>query len=430
MNISSKTVFLVSLVCFSVFSSAFASGFSTSKSFLWSGSQNHFEGVGVKGNVEIFERIGNLFLGKDLSLPLYVVFNSQNKFVSPHLGRGWRLPLFESTIVPNNENSYKVNMPDGRVLFFRQSNQNKDKFIASSVWSIIRKKDSFLVKSIDGIKLTYRKGRLEKMEKDGKRIFFTYEEGRLLQLADDSSVLLKGKINNNKLIFKGKHPNMDYTFTQEEVKEKIRLVQKKSKKEEEEKIKYMERKFNFLANVKIGKQDVLKYTYKQENPLISTLKIHNILRNKERKITWDFQTGIIREDDDYKYTVKFPAKGLYAAISRIGNFYHQKEYWYKDTEKGKEITLRADGVTVERTWFTSGKLRGLTRSITLSLGKKKHCEEYSYGDNGRLMRILVDGKETFFIYDAAGSLVALVTDGKLVKEYSKNALEFAKEYLK
>src|SRR5438045_3848946 len=65
----------------------------------WRIPTTYFENVDEKGYACYSERVAEIDLGGGLKLPLIVNFQSERESISPYLGKGWVLALFESRIV-------------------------------------------------------------------------------------------------------------------------------------------------------------------------------------------------------------------------------------------------------------------------------------------------------------------------------------------
>src|SRR5579862_4047607 len=97
---------------------------------------NHFDGVNSQGYVAYWEKVGDLDLGDDLKLPMFIGFrsNKENGEPSPYLGQGWILPLLESNFVQTGENTFLMMQPDGWNNYFLRDNPNDTVLRGSSGW--------------------------------------------------------------------------------------------------------------------------------------------------------------------------------------------------------------------------------------------------------------------------------------------------------
>jgi hypothetical protein len=163
-------------------------------------------------------------------------------------------------------------------------------------------------------------------------------------------------------------------------------------------------------------------------------KLNPVMEFPDRKVSWDAKTRLLKQDGHWTYDIKAsPGLGNSAAISRVNMDNGDKEYWFRDDIKGKEITEQ-NGHTTIRTWFTSGLLRRKTRSeVRIVDGVEKFRKEYSYNEKGELIRnrTLWDGgcDDTFYVYEEDGKLAASITNG-IPTIYTKNGAKLAEKYVK
>lgn len=141
-----------------------------------------FEGIDELGNVFIAVRLGDA--GK---IPVWACFSSGCKTASPVLGRGWRIPFFESRLVPVNDDWYALTQPDGAERHFRKDRQAAGRLYGGSVWSgRYRDKGDEVRLTADAgdgskpMEMTFRKGRLVRMDAPEGAYEFFYA-GRALE---------------------------------------------------------------------------------------------------------------------------------------------------------------------------------------------------------------------------------------------------------
>lgn len=385
-----------------------ASGSATG-GLVWTQADAHFKNVDAMGQICLSDLWHRISLKSGWNLPIYGVFKSGYNGESSILGKHWRMPLFESTAIQLDERNYLVEMPDGRTLKFKQLKNQKDSFKASDVWRGEIKKSSFVVSSMYGVELTYNNGRLYRLKAPQKYgdydLTFKYRKGRLVELKNKSNVIAKIDYKEGITVFDLANDRVEMSFS---------LLKDDEK---------------FETELTIAKNRLPLKTYTQNAN--GSLIIATVGEDNTRLISWNVADGTVRSDGDYTYTIKpSPYKGGFAEISRT-NAKGVKESWYKDNWNGKETTLRSDGVLIERSWFTTGKLRGLTKSVTTSRGGRfSDTREYSYDENRRLVRSVEGGKEHFLIYDQLGRLAVQVTDGKISHEFIPGMRHLAEQYLK
>ena len=260
-----------------------------------------------------------------------------------------------------------------------------------------------------GVELTYNKGRLHRLKAPQKYgdydLTFKYRKGRLVELKNKSKVIAEIEYEDGITVFDFANDRTELSF---------------SLRQDEE---------NFESELIVSKNREPLKTYSQDGN--GTLAIATAGEESTHLISWNAADGTVRSDGEYAYTIKqSPYKGGFAEISRT-NAKGVKESWYKDNWNGKETVLRSDGVLIEKSWFTTGTLRGLKKSVTTSRkGQYLDEKEFSYDENRRLVMKLENGKVSFLIYDGSGRLAVQVTNGKIAKEFIPGLAYLAKEYLK
>ena len=78
---------------------------------VWNQADAHFKNVDVMGQVRLNNLWHRMPLNNGWELPIYGVFKSGYNGESSILGKHWRMPLFESTAVQQDERNYLVEMP-------------------------------------------------------------------------------------------------------------------------------------------------------------------------------------------------------------------------------------------------------------------------------------------------------------------------------
>lgn len=412
-SLKEQTMFrnLIVLIITSMLSFSYAEA-SRTGGLVWILAPRYFENVDELGYVRLNEKWGTLKL-KDGELPLYGIFSSDGKSTSLLLGKGWRLPLFESTAIQKDERTYEVNMPDGRIMMFRQRKNEGDSFRASDVWSGKKKKDLFVVSSIYGIELVYKSGRLSRMKFKNDyydyNLTFKYRKGVLIELKDYSEVVLRGTMSEDGIIYESQTAKCEYEIKHSEI-----LVGGVPEL--------------MLTSVSMGEDKVL-YDWTFPTHGASQVKIISEKDKKNKTISWNSTNGYIVSDGEYTFNIT-PAvsQGSFAAIERTSSN-GIVESWYRDNWNGVEEILRADGAKIIRKWYTTGKLVALENYVSISQNGITTTNEYSYDETRKLIRTLTNGEERFFIYDAMGNLAVIVSGNKIVKECIPGSAYLAKDYI-
>ena len=404
-------IILISLIgIFSNISMASSTG-----GLVWIIPSDYFKNVDKMGMVNLNERWAWIQMDK-WRFPLYAVFSTGYKGESNILGKHWRIPLFESKAFPRDEKTYTVYMPEGRILTFYKSNKFENIYRCTDVWTGVSDKGMFVVKSIYGVELTFKNGRLHRMrapEKYGDYdLFFKYQKSQFIELRNKSNVIIKCAYE------KEGGATLEFPKMKEEI-----AINAEETKDDTGTIK----KIITLSskNAVSGSYEIL--LREKGDSSIKSIPPNN--RGNPKLITWDSESGYIKTDDDLKYTITPPVgRGWYAKIERVGKD-GQRESWYRDNWNGVETILRSDGVTIERGWFTTGKLRRLDRYQKVSRDQYSTKTEFFYDENRKLIREVKDNVESDYVYEPDGKLGAIIRDGKLTWSTPYGAT-LAQQYIK
>ena len=136
----------------------------------WSEPKSHFEGVSFQGYVFLVEPLGEVELRDGRKLPLRAIFRSENNLVSPYLGRGWELPIFESHIVQMDERWFRVVEPTGWYRLFWRDEKDPAVLHGQGNWKGVIQGNSISVMADCGDRLDFQDGRLIGMELKGQRL--------------------------------------------------------------------------------------------------------------------------------------------------------------------------------------------------------------------------------------------------------------------
>lgn len=157
------------------------------------GMKGPFEGIDADGHVFIAVRLGSA--GK---IPVWACFSSGCKSASPVLGRGWRIPFFESRMEPVNDEWFVLKQPDGAERYFRKDRQAEGRLYGGSVWSGRMKGEEIRLAADagDGMKpleLVFRRGRLAHLEASEGVYDFVYNGRALERVASNGSDVVRVK---------------------------------------------------------------------------------------------------------------------------------------------------------------------------------------------------------------------------------------------
>jgi hypothetical protein len=381
----------------------------------------------------------------------------------------------ESIAYPKDKDSYEVRMPDGRDLIFHRKKDGSYQGVKHPAWTATLDQDIFLVKFRYGVELTYKAGRLWKLAYPKRPPnIFSYKDDRIDEITCGGATQLRAEYKKDKLILtvqgRRQHGRVDYEFPLVYVKEDDKLRTR-------------------MAGITIAGVPQKTFTYKNETPGTASMEykaeaalleqqwknykaghphdfddeIRAMMPSLDHRFSWDTKTGYLKTKDHWVYTITPPEyKDGYAKIDRAStDKRHGKESWHKDERAGKEITLRSDGNMRERTWFTSGPLRGkekLTREW--SHGKLYYVTQSFYDENARLVRThrkWEDGnyysitqkfydensrlvrtheenngriEDVAYLYDETNNVAAYVRNGKDIHETRPGGKTLGEEFVK
>jgi hypothetical protein len=419
----------------------------------WWARGAHFGNVSNFGHIRLVESIGSIPFAKNRTIPVVAVFRTSAKTVSPFLGDDWNLPLLESIAFPKDKKTVEVRLPDGTAYYFSEIKAGE--YRASRDWSATRTRDTLIVKSRFGAELVYKDGRLQSLKyPNGETLHYRYVDGRVAEITDGAKSLLRVIIENKTLILQindgkkwvahnftltpvflnGNWERKVAAFSIDGVAQKTFAYKNSSKGILEMEVVHSE------AIVSKDRQKV-----EARFPNDFDEEIDAKMPPDRHRFSWDARTGIVKTEDAWEYTITPAAySGGYPAFrrSRIPadqRFYRaygkEEEYWYNDLKNGRETTLR-NGTLSEHTWFTSGALRGQTKTQRYEWHRGKNYSEtsYFYNEKQRLAREIKDqnGKksEILYVYDKRGLNVALIHDKKTIQEILPSGKKLGEEFLK
>jgi hypothetical protein len=343
----------------------------------------HFEGVNEEGCVSRWSQLGALNLG-DIQVPVITGFQTYKNYISPELGSGWILPLLDANIVQRDEGTFDMVQPDGwRVHFWRDAN-NPNVLHGSNLGLAEIQGDTITVNSTcgSGWKMVFTQGKITSLSKgnhtlsiqrdaqgrgvavrDGLTPVMTLEQDQATGLA--KSILIRNK--RYELGYDGK-PRIENVGGQNLVGG----------------VEPSLHQISYPPEMG-GKKET--YDFAVTEKMLPNLKITDT-QGRERMIVWGTD-GKIVQDGEWSYNIKpgSDPKGN-AAIGRT-NPQKQREYWFRDEEKGVEESSYANGYSRKSTWFTSGVLAGKKRIIVDCLnGKEIRTRKWTYNETGKLIRLL------------------------------------------
>lgn len=350
----------------------------------WKKPKTHFDGVNEYGFVSYWNQVGELTMGKE-KFPLIIGFRSDWQRTSPYLGQGWLLGILDSYIVQTGSDAFDMIEPDGYTVPFGRSEKNPTVLLGAKGWTAEIKGDQIVAVASCGWKLAFRKGKIEAIfTPEGSEIQIQRDaEGIATGVVEGSTVLLKVdhdiKRGSTTLTFEGK--TIAISCGQRPIMQSIGGVS------------VVRATVSAVSSIRESSGKTTSYDYTPYDNVKSALRIDQTGASS-RTISWNPNTGIIESDNEWIYQVK-PSENIggNAAITRSTPD-GTKEYWFKDGQKGEEVTLWKNGDFSKRVWFTSGLLKGKIRKIELVTAGKGTTENFVYDEKGRILRKLRSNGET------------------------------------
>jgi hypothetical protein len=344
--------------------------------------------VDYQGNVHIVRKIGEVE-----KLPLYLIFNSTFGN-SPYVGSGFELPFLEARMWQVDEGRFQAKMPTGWLWIFQRT---KDPTVleGNAGWKGVIKDDTITAWAPCGDKIIFKTGRIASMKIKEDLYSYNYRDGRVASVEKNGKSVLEIKRNEmtgevTGLALPGTWETIGLDVTAE--RPVVESIGGKNV------VSRVEKTLGEVTPASGGGKVAFEQTVNGElNP---TIKLGDQL------IAWNPATKKIAKDGELTYDIK-PGAGPFdnAAIGR-NNAKSQSEFWHRDNAKGEEIVHGIDGSKKVTTWFTSGKLAGRLRAVTLlSHDGATQIERNFYNEEGQILR--QQTKDSVAYYgDKGGGLVS------------------------
>lgn len=336
----------------------------------WDRPGSHFEGVDNQGNVFLIEALESLDVGDRLQFPLYALFKSSWGGKSPYLGRGWMLPLIESSIVQVDERTFLMRQPSGWVRTFYRSKIDPSLLDGGS-WKAEIKGERVTAWAECGDKIVFQLGRIQSFTTKNRTFDIVYSGYRVVEIRESGATKLRVQWNDAlseavALEFNGKRVGL-------ELIDRPRLESLGSK--------------NIVAGIDrslgaiFGPTQQRRFEYPIDSNLVPTII------SGDRRYSWSAADKKIVSDHEYRYKVSQGEDGRhYSAIERIdkkGN----REYWLKDVFSGIETIEDSSGLKTVTRSFVRGILNGKKRKVEIYKGGKLiEWRSWAYDAKGRMFR--------------------------------------------
>jgi hypothetical protein len=368
----------------------------------WQIPRSFFEGTDSQGHVLVGKNLGEIKLPGGMTIPLIALFDSSVGATSPYVGKGWQLPLLESKVVQVDENTFRLEQPDGLFRLFWRSKKTPQIYEGQGGWKAEVRGAQVKAYAACGAELEFDRGRLVAMTLKEDRLEFDYDGQRVRSIRSNGIPILQTQsasrdVNVLELIVNG---NKRIELTKVE-RPRFQTVNGRPL------VVAMDWS---VGQITMENGKVLNVAYPQPNePDIESIDVDG------RKLDWNSQSRKILRDGDWSYDVK-PGEGKYdnAAITRT-NGNGKSEFWHSDGAKGRETIKKLDGTELVTYWFTSGILAGkIRRKEAIENGVKKAIYSASYDEKGELIR--ENGVKVRRIYDSLNRLVREYRGEDLVLE--------------
>lgn len=381
----------------------------------WLEPRSHFEGVDSQGTVSIVKVLGNIQGGEGKEFPIFAIFNAKDQVSSPYLGFKWKLPLLESKIVQIDENTFRLDQPDGWYRFFWRDRKDPNVLNGQGDWKAVIQGNTVTAWADCGTKLVFNSGRISSMQIKDRQFTYTYLNQKVSEVRESDRPVVtvisdprSGEVEGLRL------QDQTIEFTRGQVP-RVQTIDNMNV------VAGMESAVSGISTA----SEKLNFEYGVDSIINPTIQIN------DRLITWKAKTGEIVSDGDMLYKIQQGSgKSDNAFIART-NLQGKSESWFYDSGKGRE-TIEKNGKTTIRSWYTSGKLHGKSRRvIEVEGGKQRVLEETIYDEEGRILRELKNTVQTTkFKYD--GDRVE-ITYGTLSRgDFNRKVIENGKlvEYQK
>ncbi|MDR2980919.1 MAG: hypothetical protein LBV12_01585 [Puniceicoccales bacterium] len=335
-----------------------------------------------------WETIGTLELDSKTQVLINIGFDPTAVYVSPLLGKGWSLALFDSRIEQVDDKSFLMRMPDGHECTLTRT--KKPNILEGADWVAEIQGGTITCKASCGWVLVYRNGRLLQMKSPtGILCDFSWETGvRTMRVAGKPMITLKTDWDGattqkfHRLTFGAKSVLL-------KMGQRPTLIKSKGKPDRKEEAET-------LVAIEEAGQPEIRYDFSQDS-----LSVAGHLYK------WNPDTGQIAQDRDWKFS--------YVTIKGVKCLqYHGKDGKMnlegRDFKKGIKVYQDSGGLVLVEEFFSSGVAVGKPRRI-YQIGEKGAeipVRQYWYDESGKLRRMLISGTERDILYTMQESLQTAV----------------------
>jgi hypothetical protein len=364
----------------------------------------HFDGTDEQGHVLFVDSLGDLDLGDGLNFPIFAMFNSGWRGSSPYLGQGWMLPLLESKIVQIDDNTFQLWQPDGWYQFMSRDTTDNTILNGQGGWKAeISGNNTITAWAPCGWKLVFNEGKIVSIVTPKNRnLEIVYRGGKAAEVdLDGTPVLGVGTDSNgevNSLQF-----NKGTLSIEQANKPQLEVLNGKT---------VVGSVSPSLSKMTFPDGRTDQFHFNVDSKLEPRMTFGSSA-STSRTFGWDSSTDLITQDNDWTYKVTPSSNGQTAAFSRSTTS-GQAESWFNDPATGQEVT-EVNGVKRIASRFASGKLSGLMRKITETVGgQETTVYAADYDEQGRQIRVMDKGKLRTIVYNDANNSESVYVDSKLL----------------
>lgn len=335
----------------------------------WVSPFSHFDGMDGGGRFAIIEKPSELRLATG-TIPIFFIFGSENQSASPYLGAGWTIPLLEAKIYQIDENTFRMNQPDGWYRLFWRDSKNPSVLNGQGNWKAEIRGSTITAVAECGSKIVFNDGKITSLEAKGSTLTFVYTNGIISKIRDANTDLLQVNLDSRGKSVSGiTLPGKARISLSCDNRPEVQLVNEQ---------KVISKVGKSLSKIAIDGKTFREFEYGVDANLNPT-----VTRGSQIAI-WDPSTKRLMRDGDWTYEYAQQA-GHGLTIKRTNGA--ESESWLDDSQAGKVVIGNPDGSTREIFKFTSGLLSGKTRKIVLSDSVGSNVV-YSavYSENGGLLR--------------------------------------------
>lgn len=326
---------------------------------------------------------------------------------SPGLGvTGFMLGLTDASIVAVDERRFLMQSPSGRYRTFRRDRKNLNILESGPKWVGEIKGDMITVSLECGAKLVFHRGAISQLQVKERTFDFIRNGNRVTEIREGGRTL--ASLRENRL-----------TGAVELVQRNGEVITfEMGKRPQVQALAGSPRPVigGFIPTVsRIVQPDGTETSFKfgTNKELLPVVEVGTGEQGSTRSLTWNPATGEMFQDGEWKYEIKQGEKPFENAAIGRENTEKQKEFWHYDSIKGVEETQTVDGKMTKRTWFTSGKFAGTTRSISKYVpGQKEFHEKRHYDEKGRLFRKICGDQIYSYRYEPNG--ISAYLNGELI----------------